>query len=187
MADVEYGPGGQATVRATVGRHAALLLLQAVLMIVAGVFAFLYPLLSSLAVSYFLGWILIVSGIVQALALVAAARVPHFWLQLVSAVLAVVTGLIFVRNPGLAVATLALLLVVWFMVEGIAKIALALTVRPLANWGWVLASGILGVLIALFLIMYPLLSLLALGFFIGFQLVAEGLAIGWMAWNLRKA
>jgi uncharacterized membrane protein HdeD (DUF308 family) len=183
MADVDSSSGAQATVR----RHAGLLLLQAVLLILAGLFAFVYPLLSSFAVSWMLGWVLIAAGLVQAVSLVAAGRVPNFWLQLVSAVLAVVTGVIFVRDPGLGVATLALLLVVYFMVEGIAKIALALTVRPLRNWGWVLASGILGVLIALFLILNPLLSLLALGFFIGFQLVAEGIAIGGMAWAARRA
>jgi uncharacterized membrane protein HdeD (DUF308 family) len=182
MADVASGTGTAATVR----RHAGLMLLQAALLIGAGLIAFVYPLLSSLAVSWFLGWVLIVAGLVQAVSLVAASRVPHFWLQLVSGVLAVVTGLIFVRNPGLGVATLALLLVVYFMVEGIAKIVLALTVRPLRNWGWVLVSGVVGVAIAIFLIFNPLLSLLALGFFIGFQLVAEGIAIGGMAWAARK-
>jgi uncharacterized membrane protein HdeD (DUF308 family) len=176
--------GGE--VRQTVRRHAGLLIVQAALLIAAGLFAFVYPLLSSLAVSYFLGWVMIVAGVVQGVALVAAARAPHFWMQLVSAVLSAVVGVVFVRNPGLAVATLALLLVVYFMVEGIAKVALALTVRPLRNWGWVLASGIVGVLVALFLILTPVLSLVALGFFIGFQLVAEGIAIGGMAWAARR-
>ncbi len=122
-----------------VGRHSGLLIVQSVLMILAGLGAFLYPLLSSLAVSCFLGWVLILAGIVQGASRVAAARAPHFWLQ--AAVLSIVTGFIFVRNPQTAVATLALLLVVYFIVEGISKIALALSFRPMANWGWVLASG----------------------------------------------
>jgi hypothetical protein len=32
---------------------------------------------------------------------------------------------------------LALLLIVFFMVEGFAKIVFSLTIRPLPNWGWV--------------------------------------------------
>ena len=177
---------GQVHVRETVRRHAGLFLLQAALMIVAGVVALVYPLVSSLAVTLFLGWMLIISGIVQAFTLIATSKVPHFWLQLVSAVLSIITGVLFVRNPGVAVTTLALLLVIFFMVEGISKIVFALTVRPLPNWGWVLVSGLIGVAISLYLLSNPALTLLALGIFIGIQLISEGIAIGWMAWNARK-
>jgi uncharacterized membrane protein HdeD (DUF308 family) len=173
-------------VRETVRRHSGLFLLQAALMIVAGVVAIVYPLLSSIAVTLSLGWMLIISGILQAFTLVATSKVPHFWLQLVSAVLSVITGVLFVRNPGVAVTTLALLLVIFFMVEGISKIVLALSVRPLPNWGWVLVSGLIGVAISVYLLTNPALSLLALGVFIGILLISEGIAIGWMAWNTRK-
>jgi uncharacterized membrane protein HdeD (DUF308 family) len=177
---------GRTQVRETVRRHSGLMLLQAALMIVAGVLAFVYPLLSALAVTLFLGWMLIFSGVVQALTLVVTSRVPHFWLQLVSAVLSVITGILFVRNPGVAVTTLALLLVIFFMVEGFAKIVFAFTVRPLPNWGWVLVSGLIGVAIAVYLLSNPALSLLALGLFIGLQLIGEGIAIGMLAWDARK-
>ena len=35
--------------------------------------------------------------------------------------------------------------------------------------------------------MNPALSIVFLGVFIGIQLIAEGVAIGWMAWSLRKS
>jgi uncharacterized membrane protein HdeD (DUF308 family) len=174
-------------VRETVRRHSFLFLLQGILMVVAGLIAFVYPLTTTVAVTLFLGWMMIFSGIVQAITLVASSRVPHFWLQLISAVLWIVTGFIFIRNPAVAVGTLALLMIVFFMVEGIAKVVFAITVRPLANWGWVLISGLIGVAISLYLMANPALTLLALGFFIGIQLISEGVAIGSMAWNARKA
>jgi uncharacterized membrane protein HdeD (DUF308 family) len=172
--------------RVAVKRHSGLLLLQAALLIIGGAVALVYPLLSTLAVTLFLGWMLIFVGIVQAITVIAARNVPHFWWQLISAVLAVITGLIFVRNPGIAVATLALLLIIFFMVEGIAKVAFALTVRPLENWGWVLASGIIGLAIGVWLLFNPALSLLVLGIFIGIQFIVEGVAIGYMALAARK-
>jgi uncharacterized membrane protein HdeD (DUF308 family) len=174
-------------VRETVRRHSFLFVIQGVLMVVAGVVAFVYPLVTTLAVTLFLGWMMIISGIVQAITLVAGSRVPHFWLQLLSAVLWVITGFLFVRNPGVAVGTLALLMVIFFMVEGIAKIVLALTVRPLANWGLVLVSGLIGVALSLYLIANPALTLLVLGLFIGIQLISEGIAIFMLAWTVRKA
>ena len=171
----------------SVRRHSFWFLLQGVLLVAAGVIAFVYPLATTVAVTLLLGWMMIFSGAVQAITLIATSKVPHFWLQLVSAVLWIVTGFLFVRNPAVAVGTLALLLVFFFMVEGIAKIVLALTVRPLANWGWVLVSGIIGVAILVFLMMNPALSLLALGIFIGIQLISEGVAIFWLAWAQRGA
>ena len=73
------------------------------------------------ALVLFLGWILIISGIVG-ISLIGAQNVPNFWLQLVSAVLSIIVGVLFLRRPGEAVVTLALLLIVFFMVEGFAKI-----------------------------------------------------------------
>jgi uncharacterized membrane protein HdeD (DUF308 family) len=172
--------------RETVKKHSFLFLLQAALMIVAGILAFAYPLLSSVALAVFLGWMLIFSGVAQILSLIGASQVPHFWLQLISAALAVLIGFLFVRNPGAGIGTLALLMIVFFMVEGMSKIVFSLTVRPLPNWGWVLASGGLGVLIALYLLSNPQLSVVMIGLFIGVQLICEGAAIGWMAWHARK-
>lgn len=173
--------------RTTVRRNRVLFLIQAVIMVLAGVAALIYPLISTVALALFLGWMLIFAGIAQAITLIGGTKVPHFWMQLLSAALSVIVGFLFIRNPAVGVGTLALLLIAFFLVSGIAKIYFSLTVRPLANWGWVLASGVLGVLLAIFLIANPALSLFFLGIFVGVQLIAEGVAIGWMAWNVGKA
>ena len=167
----------------TVRKNSLLFLVQAALMIMAGLAAFAYPLLSSVALAVFLGWMLIIAGVVQVISLIGMRKVPNFWLQLISAVLAVVIGSLFVRNPGAGVSNLKLLLIVFFMVEGISKVVFSLSVRLLPMWGWVLASGVLGVLIAFYLLGNSTLSLVTLGLFIGMQLISEGVAIGSMAWR----
>lgn len=177
----------RAHVAKVVRRNTGLFLVQAVLMVIAGIVALGYPLVTTIAVTLFLGWMLIFSGIVQAITLVANSRLPHFWLQLVSAVLSIVVGVLFIRNPGVAVTTLALLLVIYFIVEGISKVVLAISVRPLSNWGWILVSGLVGIVLGVWLMMNPAMSIVFLGLFIGIQLIAEGIAIGWMAWSLRKS
>jgi uncharacterized membrane protein HdeD (DUF308 family) len=127
--------------RETVKRHSLWYLIQSGLMILAGILALVFPAISSVAVVVFLGWLLIVSGILQAISLIGARHVPHFWLQLVSVVLFILVGSLFLRNPGEGLLTLTHLLIVFFMVEGISKVIFALTIRPFPNWGWVLASG----------------------------------------------
>ena len=170
----------------TVRKNWLLFLFQAALMIGAGLLALIYPLFSSFALAKFLGWVLVVMGIAQVISLIKSTKVPHFWLQLVSSALAIIVGYLFIRNPGTGVGTLALLMIVFFMVEGMSKIVFSLSVRPLKNWGWVLASGVLGVIFALYLMSNPALTLVLLGVFIGIQLISEGFAIGWMALSSRK-
>jgi uncharacterized membrane protein HdeD (DUF308 family) len=172
--------------RKTVRRGSLLYLIQGILLVIAGILALAYPLITNVALAVFLGWMLLLSGIVQAVTLIGGGKTPDFWLQLISAALSVIVGFLFLRNPAVAVGTLVMLMSVFFMIEGISKTVFSLTIRPFPNWGWVLASGILGILIAMWLLANPGMSLLLLGILIGVQLVAEGIAIATMAWMARK-
>src|SRR5262245_27829811 len=158
------------------------------LMILAGILALFYPALSSVAVVRFLGWLLIIAGILQAISLIGARHVPHFWLQLVSVALFLIIGLLFLRNPGESLLTLTLLLIVLFLVEGISKVIFALTIRPLPNWGWVLASGIVGIVLAFYLwASIPVTAVWLIGVLLGIELICEGAALGYLAWQVRKS
>ena len=174
--------------RETVRRYSFWYLVQGVLMVIAGIVALLYPFVSSVALVLFLGWILIISGIVQGISLIGAQNAPNFWLQLVSAVLSIIVGVLFLRRPGEAVVTLALLLIVFFMVEGFAKIVFSLTIRPLPNWGWVLASGIVGILLSFYLLAnLTTTAVWLLGVLLGIQLICEGVALSSLAWQVRRS
>ena len=173
--------------RKTVRRGSLLYLIQGILLVIAGILALVYPLITNVALAVFLGWMLLLSGIVQAVTLIGGGKTPDFWLQLISAALSVIVGFLFLRNPAVAVGTLIMLMSVFFLIEGISKTVFSLTIRPFPNWGWVLASGVLGILIAFWLLANPGMSLLLLGILIGIQLIAEGVAIAAMAWTARKA
>ncbi len=172
--------------RDTVRRHSILYLIQGALMVLGGVVAVLYPLFTTVALAIFVGWTLIVMGIVQGIGLIGATKVPHFWLQLISVVLALVIGWLFIRNPAQGVETLALLMIVFLMIEGIAKIVLALTIRPLPRWGWMLVSGLIGVLLSAWLLANPTVSIVILGLFFGITLIIEGAALAALAWEARR-
>jgi uncharacterized membrane protein HdeD (DUF308 family) len=114
--------------------------------------------------------------------------VPHFWLQLISVVLSVIVGVLFIRQAGEGLLAITLLLIVFFMVEGISKLVFALTIRPFPNWGWVLASGIIGILLSLFLwASLPVTAIWLLGVLLGIHLICEGAALGYLAWQVRQS
>ena len=172
--------------RETVKRYSLWYLLQGVLMVVAGVLALVYPLLASVAMVYLLAWVLIISGVLQAIGLIGAPHVPHYWLQLISVVLAIVIGLLLLTQPESGLLIMTVLLIVFFMVEGISKVIFALTIRPFPNWGWVLASGFVGIVLAAYLwANMPVGAEWVLGFLLGIQLICEGAALAYLAWGVR--
>jgi uncharacterized membrane protein HdeD (DUF308 family) len=174
--------------RRTVKRYSLWYLVQGGLMILAGILALVYPAISSVAVVFFIGWLLIFSGIFQGISLIGARQVPHFWLQLISVALFIVVGALFLRNPGESLLTLTLLLIVFFLIEGISKVIFALTIRPFPNWGWVLVSGIVGILLAFYLwASIPVSAAWLLGVLLGIELICEGAAITHLAWQVRKS
>jgi len=178
----------QEAMREKVKQHSFWYIIQSGLMILAGILALIFPVISSVAIVLFLGWLLIFSGILQAVSLIDARHVPHFWLQLVSVVLSVLVGVLFLRNPGAGLLTLTLLLIVFFMVEGISKVIFSLTIRPFPNWGWVFASGVISILLAFYLwANTPVTAIWLLGVLLGIELICEGAALGRMAWHARQS
>jgi uncharacterized membrane protein HdeD (DUF308 family) len=174
--------------RETVKRYSLWYLIQGALLVVAGVLAIIYPIISSVAVIILLGWLLIISGVAQGISLVGARHVPHFWLQLVSVILAFLIGFLFLRDPAQGLLTVTLLLIVFFMIEGISKIVFALTIRPFPYWGWVLASGLVGVLLSLVLwASLPVTALWLVGLLLGIQLISVGGALARLAWQVRRS
>jgi uncharacterized membrane protein HdeD (DUF308 family) len=174
--------------REKVKQHSLWYLVQGGVMILAGILALVYPVVSSFAAVFLLGCLLIVSGIVQGISLIDAREVPHFWLQLVSVVLSVIVGVLLIRHRGAGLLVLTLLLLVYFMVEGISKVIFSLTIRPFPNWGWVLASGIITILLAFYLwASLPITAVWLLGVLLGIQLICEGTALGYLAWTVRAS
>lgn len=174
--------------RQRITRFSIWYIVQGGLMMLAGAFAFVYPMLPSSTVPALLGWLLIISGSVQGTSLIGARNVPHFWVQALSVAVSVIIGLMFLRVPGERLFVLTMLLIVYFISEGISKLILSLTIRPLPNWHWVLGSGLLGIMAAILTwsklpvtatwIMCPLFGIVLLG---------EGAAVGYLAWQVRKS
>jgi len=173
--------------RQTIKRYWLWYLIEGVLLVVAGILAVIYPVVSSVSVVVPLGWLLIVSGVLQGISLIGAGQVPHFWLQLISVILAVLVGVLFLRDPAQELLTITLLLIIFFMIEGISKIVFSLTIRPFPNWGGVLASGLVGILLSAVLwSSLPVTALWLIGLLIGIELISVGSAIAYLAWQVRR-
>ena len=102
--------------------------------------------------------------------------------------LSIVVGLLLLRQPEAGLLVFSALLIVYFMVEGMAKVSFALTIRPFPNWGWVLAAGLVSIALALYLwTNFAGISEWVLGFLLGIQLLVEGAALTYLAWRIRES
>jgi len=183
-------PFGEGAVFKSVRDHWVLFLVEGIVLVVLGVLAILIPPLASLAVTILFGWLLLISGIVGLVTTFMARQAPGFWWSLLSAVLGIMAGIILLVWPISGTLSLTFLLVAFFLIEGIASIMFAIEHRrqPSGNWGWMLASGILDVVLAVIVFIgLPWSALWALGLLLGINLVFGGWALIAMALHARSA
>src|SRR5260370_16573468 len=79
----------QTRMSAAVREHWKAFLFEGILLVVLGLAAMIVPPLASLAVTIFLGWMFLISGIAGLVLTFWARKMPGFWWSLISAALAV--------------------------------------------------------------------------------------------------
>jgi uncharacterized membrane protein HdeD (DUF308 family) len=174
-------------VRARIRRRSLLFLLQGGFLALAGVLALVFPFFFGAGMLVMIGWLLILASLIQGAGLVGAQQAPYFWLHLVSVILGLVVGFLLVTRPEAGLLAVALLLVIYFMIDGLARVVFALTIRPMDDWEWLLASGVVGVVLAM--VVAAQLGTVAhwlLGTLVGAYLIAAGAALAWPAWKLWR-
>lgn len=156
-------------------------------MIVIGALAIIFPVVSTLAVNYFIGGTLMFSGIAQIFYCSSVRGTSAYFGALLLALLTMAASLFMIFNPLASVMLLTLILAALFIVEGIFQILLSTKLKPHAKWGWVLFSGIvslaLGVFIASGLAEF---SLVFLGILLGINFITTGFAFLLLFAQLKK-
>jgi uncharacterized membrane protein HdeD (DUF308 family) len=172
--------------RDTIKRYWFWYVVEGALLVLAGIVAILSPLLFSVLAVIMLGWVLIISGVIHGVRLLGSTKVPHFWLQLVSAVLAIWVGYLFLRQPANSLLIITMMTIVFFMIDGVTKVIFAFTIRPLPNWYWVLASGLIAIALSVYLWnQMPVTAVWLVGVLLGIELISNGVSTFLLAWQYR--
>jgi uncharacterized membrane protein HdeD (DUF308 family) len=163
-------------------RHkaSAWFIVEGALLIVLGVLAAALPGLAGFAGAAVFGWVLVFSGVFGLASLFGARRHVHVALGVASGLVALVVGLLIVWRPLVGAVTLAILLGVYLLIDGGSVIGMALDQRRRGGrrWGWLLASGVLDLGLALVVLMLrPIGDTVLLGFVIAIDLVVAGIAL----------
>src|SRR6266404_7469330 len=175
--DVEQIQTAMAT---SLHEHWRLFLIDGIILVILGLAAIIVPPIATLAVELLFGWLFLISGIAGLITTFLMRQAPGFWWSLVSAILGIAAGIVLLLWPLSGIVTLTLVLIVFFTIEGVASIMFALEHKAelSGRWGWMLASGIIDLILAVIILAgLPGTAALALGLLVGINMLFGGSAL----------
>jgi uncharacterized membrane protein HdeD (DUF308 family) len=172
----------------TMREHWVLFMVEGIVLIVLGMLAIIIPQLASLAVTILIGWLFLISGVVGLVTTFWVKGAPGFWWSLVSAVVAIGAGVVLLAWPISGTLSLTLVLIVFFIVEGVASIMYGIEHRREASSrsGWMIVSGVIDLILAAIIFSgLPGTAFWALGLLVGINMVFGGTSLIAMALGAR--
>ena len=156
-------------------KNSGLLIFLGIMTVIFGFVAIGSPLITGVAVSVFVGFLLLASGVARIVhALKSKQWGTGFWGTVVG-VLGIAAGLLMIFRPLVGLVTMTMLIAIYFLVDGISEIIAAFKIKPDQGWGWVLFNGIIAVLLG-FMIwsQWPVSGRWAIGLLVGIHILITG-------------
>jgi uncharacterized membrane protein HdeD (DUF308 family) len=179
----------RAAMATSLSAHWRLFLTEGIVLLILGLAAVMIPPAATLAVAILIGWILLVSGVVGSISTFRMRGAPGFGWSLLSALVAVVAGVLLLARPLSGALSLTVVLTVFLIFEGVASIMMALTHRHgfSARWTLLLVSGIVDLILAAIIIAgLPGTAAWAIGLLVGINMVFGGSTLIAMALHARR-
>jgi uncharacterized membrane protein HdeD (DUF308 family) len=173
---------------ARVGRHWGWVLAFGIITLLAGLLALVLPGRTIVVIAVLFGIQLLVAGIFRFAAAFAAddeSGATRVLLALLG-VLSFIVGLYALRHILVTVAALALLLGIFWIVNGTIEAFTALSHRGMQGRGWTIFMGLLSVVAGVAVLVYPAISLVTLAVVLGFWLLVYGIMEIMLAFRLRS-
>ncbi|MGO8797766.1 MAG: HdeD family acid-resistance protein [Roseiarcus sp.] len=172
----------------TLREHWSLFLVEGIILVILGVAAVIIPPLATLAVTILFGWLFLFSGIVGLITTFWMRPAAGFLWSIVSAIVGIVAGAVLLIWPLNGVLSLTFVLIAFFVIEGVASIMFALDHRRelSGRWEWMLASGVVDLILAAIIFTgLPGSAAWALGLIVGVNMIFGGSALIAMALYAR--
>jgi uncharacterized membrane protein HdeD (DUF308 family) len=181
--------GFQNAVATSLHQHWRAFLIEGIVLLILGLLAIVIPVVATIAVAVFIGWVLLLSGVVGLISTFRMRSAPGFGWSLLSAVIAIAAGVILLAWPLSGVLSLTLILTAFLTIEGVASIMMALTHRHgfSARWALLLVSGLIDLgLAAMIFLGLPGTAAWAIGLLVGINMVFGGSTLISMALQARS-
>jgi uncharacterized membrane protein HdeD (DUF308 family) len=166
-------------------------IVEGIALFVLGILAITRPGIAVEAIVEFIGWLLLFVGGIALFGGLSSQSGPRKPISLGGGLVAIIFGLIFLLMPSPAIATITVVLAIFFMMSGFAEISASMALRSSGgntnHWGMAFFSGIIGVMLGvLMLLMWPD-SYEVIGLLLGINFLLSGsylLSLGWFFRNV---
>jgi uncharacterized membrane protein HdeD (DUF308 family) len=170
------------------GEHWGLLMATGILLIVCGTVAIFTPLVASAASILLLGFLMVVGGLAAIIGGIRHRSSGGLAFYLVTGILAMIAGIVILRNPAESLVTLTWLIAIWLLVAGIFRFISAFFVKE--HRGWLFFGGAISAILGLMLLGNIFANALwFLGLAVGIEMIFAGwswLALGMAAKAARE-
>jgi len=113
--------------------------------------------------------------------------VRYWYIPLIAGIIFIVFGIYIFTVPLETYRTLAMLFSIAFIVSGLTDIVFSVQNRKsLEGWGWYLVSGLLTLVIGIYLTVYPAISITVLPFFVGFTMLFRSFQLLGFSFDLKE-
>jgi uncharacterized membrane protein HdeD (DUF308 family) len=158
-----------------------------VVYVVAGMIALGSVVMATIATVWLVGIMMLIAGVFEVINAFQVKTWGRFLFWLALGILYIVAGFVAFDNPLLTAVWLTLILGAALVASGIVRIFLGFNMKGGTPWGWVVASGVITLLLGIIvLIHWPVSSLYVLGIFLGVDLVFAGASWIGLGLGLRQ-
>ena len=156
-----------------------------ILMIVLGVIALATPFIVSLGTTVFVGWMIVLGGIIELGTTFSARGWQGVLFYLLLGVLDILFGLLVISRPIEALGMFTLFFAAMLFGAGTCRSCMAVFTQA-PNWGMTLASGVVSILCGVLIAAdWPKSAIWVVGTFVGVSLLMRGISTTALAWGLR--
>ena len=149
-----------------------------VISILGGIFAFFNPLSASFAAEQLAGFIFLLVGILQFVALFRAHSTIGKVLAAIGGVLGILIGIELIQNPLQGILTLTMVIAILFMATGVVRMIVAFGLRRTVAFVPILISGIISIALAIMIFTsYPQSATYILGVLLAVELISNGISL----------
>jgi uncharacterized membrane protein HdeD (DUF308 family) len=169
------------------GEHSGWTIAIGVLLLVFGFLCLAAPFASGIAVTISVGLLLFAAGIGELVLAFRAGALGRGVLIFLIGLVAMAAGLVLMFQPEAGLISITLLLAAYFVVTGIFAVIAAFRLRPAQGWVWMLANGVVTLVLGLLIWMqWPLSGVWAVGILFGVQLIFTGAALLTVGISVRR-
>lgn len=148
-----------------------------VVMIVAGILAMIIPPAAGLAVTIFVGWVLVFSGVLHFVYAWQSREARAILWEVLVGILYVFIGGYLLWNPIIGLASLTFALAVYLFFEAVLEFVLAYRLWPAPGSGWLAVDGVITLILAVLIWRtWPLNTPWVLGLLVGISMLFSGVA-----------